>query len=297
MLVAKIIMILALVTSLWPSTLLSIRNYLGVPGMGLNGAIFKIHVGFAICLVAILNQMLGFSRSWRITAWLVILVLIAESISAETRSAWLSMIVMVVIAVVVLRPRRILPLIGVLLIGLVVVNAYNDVVMRNFEQTKATVSAIINEQTNSVAVATEDYIRYFSNRAALLMFQEHPVTGVGPNLYGYLQPEYVPFAYAGYENSFNSWLKILAEFGMIGISAIAIAFFSPFVIIWKRIKPNKIDPLVALAFASALGVIGMGVHLFFIDLLYSFVWFHVGLALAAARLVLESGKLSTLVEP
>ena len=79
----------------------------------------------------------------------------------------------------------------------------------------------------------------------------------------------------------------LAEMGVVGTAVALTVFLVSVPLTWYATKKQG-SPDTLLAFAFALGVLGLSIHLLFIDLFYSFAWVHAGIALAASRLALES---------
>jgi hypothetical protein len=76
----------------------------------------------------------------------------------------------------------------------------------------------------------------------------------------------------------------MVEMGLVGIMALGLFIIIPLI---KSILPRKhqAPQLANLAYAFAVALIGLGVHLFFIDLVYStYVWLHIGLAMSAIQI-------------
>ncbi len=289
-LIARLILVLGFILSIWRDELAPLRIALHLPNLGLNGAVFVFHSPVAIALVTVIMLQKKFvSRFWRIFAWLALFSMIYHGLFYQTRAGWLVWIVMALVLVLQARWRERVILvagaIGVFLMGLFL---FANVISTNLAQTEVTVKAFVGATTYA-PVSSDDLIRLVARDAGLRMFYARPVFGWGPDAYVRLKPEFL--TYFGKESllpgAFNSWLILLAEQGIVGTAVAAAVFLLPVLLSWKAIRKVR-NPTTILAFGFALGVLGISIHLLFIDLMYSFAWAHAGLALASARLALDS---------
>jgi len=91
------------------------------------------------------------------------------------------------------------------------------------------------------------------NRPALEIFEDFPVTGAGLATFEVLKPIYAPDAYLDYIHTDNTYTEIMAENGLLGLTAfiwIFVVFFREAAAVIKRqLEKNNIDPLM-------LGLVG-----------------------------------------
>ena len=286
---ARLILVLGFLLSIWRIELRPLRRLFGLPSLGINGAVFVFHPAVAISLVVgfLLPKNLGVTRGWRLFARVVFISTIYHGLLLETRAAWLAWLGIAVVIGLQSTTRARLSLILVLAIlsGLLFL-LFDDRIEANVSQTRASLQAA--EEGDYIHINPDDLIRLVARDAGLRMFRERPIFGWGPNAYVPLKPLFVNYSgkAADLPGAFNSWLIALVEWGMVGMSVVLFVFLLPLFQSWKY---AKLDWTLTnrLAFAFALGVLALSIHLLFIDLFYSFVWAHVGLALAASRLALE----------
>ncbi len=281
--VAKVILVLAFVLSIWRVELRPLRGLVGLPSLGINGAIFAFHPAVGLGLVVMLMPGSLFSRRWRWFAGMTLLSLVLHGITYEGRAGILTWGVMLMILLTRLNVKRSFVLLASLvLVGALVAEQYQEVIQRNLFDTQMTLDAMTTGNWN-IATASGDRLRMAVMEAGWRMFQERPIFGWGPDLFTHLNADYVRSGdYAGRE-AFNSWLNALVEMGLVGGVVSLAAFVAPVLITWREVGRRR-DALQLLAFGFALGAFGLAFHLFFIDLLYSFAWVHAGLGLAAARI-------------
>jgi len=288
---AKAVLALAFVLSLWRIELGPLRGLLGLPSLGVNGAVFNFHPAAALCLVILLQPEKYFSRRWQLFAGLTLISLVLHGVLLQTRAAWIAWVLILLLLALRLPFRRwgrYLPLV----IGLLGLAAffYAGTLQANFEQTQQTLNATL--EGDDAQMNSDDRIRLLAQQAGLAMFSERPLFGWGPNMFSHLKPEFVTESSkeARNPNAFNSWLLILAEMGLVGVLPAALAALLPLLLVWRllgRSAPAEQRERQWLAFGFALGAFGLAVHLLFIGLMYSFYWLHVGLAWAAVRLAFK----------
>lgn len=312
----KVLLILTFTLSIWRVELRPLRLLFGLPSLGINGAAFAFHPGVALGLVIFLfvpDQ--SFSSRWRWFAGVTLVSLLIHGIQYQTRAAWLAWLVMLLVIISrapLRRWGRFIPLL--IIVGLIAGISYGAMIIANYQQTNSTIFAAFG-QTNYATINPDDRLRLLAKDAGLRMFRARPLFGWGANSFNFLKPLYVSdptTKEAMYPGAFNSWLTMLVEIGLVGLlSGLAISL-APLVITWvvlqkqqrvanvmgnSRNLPSKIgqkhdqvaiteqqSEITGLAFGLALGVLGLAIHLLFIDLMFSYYWIHVGLALAAVRL-------------
>ena len=290
--IASLIMVLGFVLSLWRVELRPIRVMFGLPSLGINGAVFEFHLAVAIALVTgimLTKEMV--SGKWRLFSWLALLSLFYHGLLYQTRAGWLAWVGMIFAIGLQARSRSRIALIAgaasLVALGLVV---FADTIDANLAQSRITAEAFLGEQSYST-VASDDLIRLVARDAGWHMFLQRPILGWGSNSYSRLKPAFVN--YKGREandpGAFNAWLIALVEWGIMGTAVVALIFLLPIWLSMRSLKKVQ-DKTTLLAFAFSLGTLGIAIHLFFIDLLYSFAFATAGLALAAARIALDSTR-------
>lgn len=288
--VAKLILVLGFLFSIWRIELRPIRVLLDLPSMGFNGAVFNFHPAVAIALVVAIILPRGdwVTLRWKIFAWLTLLSCIYHGFLLETRSAWLAWMAMA--AMLGLRApgwKKFVLIFGASLLASVIFLVFGESITANLNQTRISLEVASGEISIS-EINSDDLIRLVARDAGLRMFYARPIFGWGPNTYIRLKPQFLTYFGKASElpGAFNAWLIALAEWGLVGTTGAMLVFFFPLGASWFYL--NKNPTLISyLALAFALAVLGMGIHLLFIDLMYSLVWAHLGLALAAARLALD----------
>jgi hypothetical protein len=287
--IARLMLVLGFLLSIWRIELRPIRGLLSLPSLGINGAIFAFHpsVALSFALLFLLPASAQINRKWQWFAGLTLFSTIYHGVLLEGRAGVLAWLIMLV-AVGLQSPTRakISLMLGGVLMGGVMLVTFGDVIQANLGQTRATVMAFFDEDYFDTA-DVDDRIRLVARDAALNMFRERPVFGWGPNAYIRYKPLFVNYfgKEADLPGAFNAWAIALAELGLVGTLIATIAFLTPLIHSFRYMR--KTTFINRLAFAYALGVLGLFVHLLFIDLMYSFAWVHLGLALAAARLALD----------
>ena len=296
---AKTIIALTVIAVFW-NDLRPLRGLLGIKSLGVNGMIFGIYPAMGLCLTLVSKPMAGFSVRWRWFALFVLTALAWRIVTYEARAGALAGLVLLIIVAVVYRaffkPLYIFALIAVLLLANVF---FQDVVSTNLIKTQATIEASLSDDDPTGQIDKSDQVRLVSQDAALRMFSERPITGWGPNLYIPLKPSFAigpQYLFTAQTvGAFNAWVLVLAEMGLVGVLATGIMVITPVLVSLYALRVHQ-DDLARLAFAFALGVIGLSIHLFFIDLFYSYAWTHIALALAAALLSWQTVENRALVQ-
>lgn len=287
--IAKAELILAAFLSIWRVELRPLRLVFDLPSLGINGAVFGFHPAIALSLVILLLPGTLFSRRWRWFAGLTLFSLVTHGLQYQTRAGWLAWMVVALVLFARLRGRRWLSF-GALIVAFGAVSSvlYADIVAENWANTRFAIQAFVGENPD-LATQSGDDLRVQRFEAGKGMFLERPVLGWGPNQY---HSQVILRKVVGDRNvgagAFNSWLIYLVDFGIVGTALAMAAFVLPLLILWRALGAQRSNEAVFLAFGFALGALALTVHLFFIDLPYSFAWFHAGLALAAARIGMDA---------
>ncbi len=279
LLLAKATVVLAFVSVIWKE----VDGLIGLPRLtGINGINFQHHVAFALCLGGWALPIKGFSVRWKVFMALVASSIIVDYVYYETRGAWIAGLIMVILVIIRARPSIFLTAGVVGGIGVVIAFVMFGVIFqRNLSETRSTIAVL---QGAGLSTANpDDQIRLVAQQAGLNMIRAKPWFGWGPNLFKSLKSRFV----MGNDRTltgaaFNSWLTWLAEMGIFGTLPVILAFLVPFLIIFRHVG---IENSNYLAYALSVGMIGLVVHLFFINMLYSFTWFNIGLSWAAAGIV------------
>ena len=283
--IAKAELVLAAVLSIWRVELRPLRVIFGLPSLGINGAVFGFHPAIALSLIILLMPGSLFSRRWRWFAGLTLFSLVTHGLQYQTRAGWLAWMVVALVLFARLRGRRWLSF-SVLFIasGAVLSVLYADIVAENWANTRFAIQAFVEQRPEETKQSGDD-LRVQRFEAGWDMFLERPVLGWGPNQYhSQILLRKVPGDRSKGAGAFNSWLIYLVDFGVVGTALAMAAFVLPLFVTWRALGAQRSNEAVFLAFGFALGALALTVHLFFIDLPYSFAWFHAGLALAAARI-------------
>lgn len=278
--IAQIILILIFIDVLFPGVE-AIRNLLGTSGLGINGVVFKYYPAFSIGLVFLTQSRLGISKKWRVIGGVVSFFCVFRTVLFQARAAWIALAVILIISTIIL-PKRLL-LIGIIAIGSVIglVN-FKETFQLNLQQTQVTIDAI--ESNNIYSANQDDQIRIIAGEFGWRMFTQRPVLGWGPGTFKSLIMQAYPSSRKTVVGgAFNSWLMSLVEMGIVGTFPILIAFILPIFIIMINFSKYN-GNMKYLSYAFAAGIVGTGIHLGFIDLLYtSQVWIHLGISLAAVQ--------------
>lgn len=283
--IAKAELVLAAVLSIWRVELRPLRVIFGLPSLGINGAVFGFHPAIALSLIILLMPGSLFSRRWRWFAGLTLFSLVTHGLQYQTRAGWLAWMVVALVLFARLRGRRWLSF-GTLIVAFGAVSSvlYADIVAENWANTRFAIQAFIEQRPEETKQSGDD-LRVQRFEAGWDMFLERPVLGWGPNQY---HSQILLRKVAGDRSkgagAFNSWLIYLVDFGVVGTALAMAAFMLPLFVTWRALGAQRSNEAVFLAFGFALGALALTVHLFFIDLPYSFAWFHAGLALAAAQI-------------
>lgn len=287
--IAKITLILAAFLSVWRIELRPLRTFLGLPSLGINGAVFAFHPAVTLSLLILLTPGTMFSLAWRGFAGITLFSLAAHSLLLQTRGSWLAWAVVLLVLFLYSHGRQRAALGRLLVVfGLVGAVLYADIVVENWSNTLNAITAFV-ERRPGLVTQSGDELRVQRFEAGWDMFLEKPLLGWGPNQYhSQILSRKIAGDRSTGEGAFNSWLITLVDFGILGTSLTLIVFSLPVLLVGRTIRSHPTNEAVRLAFGFALGALALATHLFFIDLLYSFAWFYAGLALAAAQISMEA---------
>jgi O-antigen ligase len=285
--IVKTVLVLGFIMSFWRE-MRFIRGPLGLPGGGINGAMFTLHPAVGIGLVALLSPKTLPSNRWRIFAIVVAVACLYRMIDLEARAAWIAVLVMILLATWRYGAWGKAGMIALSFLAILALTTIGHMLETNWEQTQRTIEGGLLEQED-VYVSSDDQIRLVARDAALKMFAERPLFGWGPGMYLLLKPRFArgEARFVNIKQAFNAWNTVLAEMGLLGLSASLLVFLVPLVLAWKLAVTHAGEGGL-IVFGFALGVLGLAIHLSFIDLFFSFVWMHVALLMAATGIVQSS---------
>lgn len=287
--IGKTILLLAFILSIWRIELRPIRYFFGLPSLGINGAAFCFHpaAGLSLAIAVLATGSRAIAKKWRIWAVLVFVSLVMHGILYESRAAWMAWAAIIFAMALLGRGRsRIAMILFVTLIGCIAFFYFQETIIKNIEQTQMTIIGI--EEDDEMEISSDDRIRLYARNAGWRMFLQRPELGFGPGMYRKIKPDFVQTTRKEGRNlgAFNSWLLMLAEMGIVTALVAALFFILPIIFAFRALRKKR-EMLTIVSMGMALGVIGLGIHLFFIDLFFSFAWAHVGIALSAVKLVKE----------
>jgi O-antigen ligase len=292
LMIVRTILILTILLFLYRWNVFFIKTgaiYLGLGSIGgSNGVAMTALPAMAICMVGIMLQPAIFSRRMQLFLFGELGFLVVMLIWSQTRGAWLgASVVFFLVLTRINKPRLLL---ASILMSLFLVGAYyffQPVIESNTSQTDTTMHAFFGNE-NYEDINSDDQVRLYSRDAGIKLFWDRPYLGWGVNTFDKLKPKYYegPSSQLQLPGAFNAWLWILVDMGLIGVVVIAMIFLTPITLAWAK-RMYRSEEVGALAFSLALGVVGLSVHLFFVDLIYtSFIWLQVGIAIASVRLVM-----------
>jgi hypothetical protein len=287
---AKVILILGFVTVIWPE-LRPVRSLIGIKNLGVNGLIFLLYPAAGIALTFLLHPLEGLASRWKWFSLLVLLLIMYRIYIFEARAGALAIAVLFICSLFAYKSYV---RFGYLLLLIVIVLSSHffskQILERNRSQTQTTVSSFFGKEKDRSKIDKADQVRLYARDAGFRMFRQSPIVGLGPNTYISMKPKFFTgpsyLVWKTTEGAFNAWIIILAEMGLIGILATGIISVMPILLSLFALRKFR-DDLGYLVFSFSLGLIGILIHLFFIDLFYSFAWTYVGLALAASQIGMQ----------
>ena len=195
-------------------------------------------------------------------------VLLLALLASLSRSAWIAVAAAVVVMLVA-HDRRTAPLVGLgfllaLLLGLVglfgllppVVTSRFTVLLDNF--------ALFDARSVTLSAANFALVQRMAIwQAAWEIYQQHPVLGIGLGNFDVAYPSY---ALPGWPqlpgHAHNHYLNLLAELGVLGLSAYVVLLGWLYVSVWRAVQQAKAalgqPEMPALAvYGAALGALGV----------------------------------------
>jgi O-antigen ligase len=287
---AKVILILGFITVIWPELRL-VRYLLGIKSLGVNGLIFLLYPAAGIALTFILHPIEGLASRWKWFSLLVLLLIVYRIYIFEARAGALAIVVLFICSLLAYKS---FVRFGYLLLCIAIILSSHffskQIIERNKSQTQTTISSFFGKEKDRSKIDKADQVRLYARDAGLRMFKQSPFVGLGPNTYVSMKPKFFTgpsyLVWKTTEGAFNAWIIILAEMGLIGILATGIISVTPILLSLSALRKFR-DDLGYLVFSFSLGLIGILIHLFFIDLFYSFAWTYIGLALASTNIGLN----------
>jgi O-antigen ligase len=203
-------------------------------------------------------------KGWPIVKWLVFLILVVGILFSYSRAAWLNIVVATVVTLVVLTIRRrsgrgaLGMLLVILVAGLVVAAAVSFTQSASFLQERAQRQAYDGE-------------RFAAQRRGVQLGLEHPV-GIGPGQFELRSPI----------SSHSTYVRALAEQGVLGFSAIVFLFLATFVFAVRNAVRGR--DTYGIGSAALLGVwCGMLANSLVVDTVHwRHLWFVAALIWAGA---------------
>lgn len=234
------------------------------------GAVLALFVPLSFVYV-IGNKKLTPTKSWRIFAVVVFVVLVLGLIFSYSRAAWASVLASIAVFVAVkMRIKLKTILIGLGIVGVFVLIFWSSILGMLQQNNQDSSGNMVEHMTSITNISTDDSNVERLNRwaCAIAMFEERPIVGWGPGTY--------KFIYSGYQKSYNltqistnagilgsthsEYLKPLSEQGFFGTIAVFILYLTT-VFIGLRVYHKAEDKAVAdLALFLVLSLVTYYVH-------------------------------------
>lgn len=155
-------------------------------------------------------------------------------------------------------------------------------------------SANLTQNDVNINMVSVEHRQWF-REAAMSMFKEHPLMGVGFGNYGYLYNQYRPQGTPAldiYVRAHNQYLEILAELGIVGLTSLLIVVAQVMWLIYRVIRFGQDSYTISLAIALFAALTALGAHGYFLGIfLHNYFWVVLGLTFAACRLALAEERL------
>jgi O-antigen ligase len=214
--------------NIYLATILSksgISNFPQVWGIGGGFQGYFLSVAF-ILLYSFFIQRIRLVSRFNLTLYFVIFsILVAAIVLTQTRGAWLSLSVCMFIITILASRKKLAKAIG-----------YITAVILMFIIIEPFLPVVIEERIKSIFIFDQQYsgsestmVRIQLTKAALAMFLEHPLIGIGIKNFPVLLPNYVPTDFplslpmglegviTPIEGPHNCYLRLLAEQGVFGL--------------------------------------------------------------------------------
>ncbi len=273
----------------------------GVPihGDRLNALFFKKYQFYGPVMAMLSPLLLEYARRrWNGWAWAAAFAIIMGAVMiAGMRSGWVAMAMVIgVYAVLMLRRenrelRRITLAIPAIAIIVVAVSyAVSPLIQERVAQTLA----LSQGTTETLDQASSKRVPIF--RAALAMYQDHPVNGVGVRAFSEAYLEYAEaddphIAYhekvlgerIGARHAHNIVLEAMADMGTIGVLALVAGFWFG-LRLWRGMTPDQRQEAFPFVLALALVLFPVNTHFaIYGKFISSLVWVLVGLWASATE--------------
>jgi len=273
------------------------------PFAGYLGLVLPLACGLAISSVL---KRANFNIRSFLLFGAIALILLAAMLMSLSRGAWLAFFAAISVMAVMVSQRSLIYLSLLLFLVAILLGL-------------GAFGALPQPVTARLSIVT-DYVRIFDVRdvtvtpenwaivermahwqAAWGMFSDHPLLGVGIGNYGVVYPNY---ALEGWKNTtghaHNYYLNLLAETGILGLSAYLILWLAAFAYAGKalaRVKQARLRPGLVSDYGLALGVIGvmvaLSVHNFFDSLYVHSMAAQIGLTLGLMVVVVNRAARGT----
>ena len=201
----------------------------------------------------------------------------------------LVLIVLAAVAMKALRPKQLVVPAVALLVVLGAVPEYRDRIT-SITHLRTATQRTVNEGEGDGSIRS----RATENLAALYVFLDHPIVGVGPDLFPSYYPDYAKRVgirvKPGEREAHNLFLDIASETGAFGLAAFA-GLIAASVAGLRRARRSDDADLVTVATGLLLAVVGYlvsGVFLHFSFIRY--FWLLIGLAGATAALASQARR-------
>ncbi|MEO8068213.1 MAG: O-antigen ligase family protein [Flavobacteriales bacterium] len=238
---------------------------------------FKDHTSYGAILAFIIPfgfaavRMPGWSRTRRIIALVLLVLLMTGLVFSYTRAAWVSLVASVVVFLI-MKWRVPGWLVGLgTLVSLVGYFIYQDQLTMTLERNRDESSDDLAEHVSSISNISSDASnleRLNRWHSAMRMFADRPLFGFGPGTYMF---EYAPYQassdrtiistnFGSAGNAHSEYLGPLAEqglFGMLLMVLIVVTVCNTAVRLWLRLPPGVERRLVGAAF---FGLVTYYVH-------------------------------------
>jgi putative inorganic carbon (HCO3(-)) transporter len=187
-------------------------------------------------------------------------LLAAAMVLTYSRGAWLSLLLIVPIALLLLRPPswtaaagRVL--IVTLLVSGVVMTITNVPTSLSGGQAVAARAVSI---TDTDDLSIQGRINFW--RAAIDIFRDHPLSGTGPGTFGAVHPRYQRDVRFYARDAHNLYVQTLAEMGVPGALALGLLVVTTAAVWTRALRQTAIGESYALVLGAGLGVLGFFIH-------------------------------------
>ncbi len=216
----------------------------------------------------------------RVTASLVLALVLLVTYLTYSKSAWIAALVVFVVLALALpatRRGRGLALVAVVLASALVLPYGELIAVATGQSTTSTTPPANDRQDSFNPNSPEGEIsitgRYLATRAAIAMTVDHPLLGVGPGLFGveYAGPYHDPTAKEALQSPHDMLPGVAAEYGLPLAILLAVVVVAALVEAWRLWRSTlDLNRLLALAFGLSLVAFMIVATLFGTDLYRSY---------------------------